>query len=182
MASILSTAKGEVLIRTATLADADGYRALRLEALKNHPTAFGQTYEDIVARPSEYWVERLAQNQDEVGLCFAEYKDQLIGMTGIFRHASQKVSHSATIWGVYVDPTWRGFHIATAMIQVCFEWAKTQKIVIIKLAVATTNQPALHCYERIGFTTYGIEPQAIFYDGKYYDEYLMSRPVDTPLS
>jgi len=178
MASIISTTQGEVLIRAAALADADAYRELRLAALKNHPTAFGQNYEDILSRPQEYWVERLSQNQDEVALYFSEHEDQLIGMTGIFRPASQKVKHSASIWGVYVVPAWRGLHIAEAMIHACLEWAKVQKIAIVKLAVVTTNQSARQCYERIGFTTYGIEPQAIFYDDKYYDEYLMTLSMD----
>lgn len=178
MASIVSTVKGDVLIRAATLADVDSYRALRLEALKNHPTAFGQNYEESLARPREYWVERLAQKRDEVALRFAEYENQLIGMTGIFRPAGVKARHSATIWGVYVIPAWRGLHIAEAMIHACLDWAKVQKITIVKLAVITANQSAKRCYERIGFTTYGVEPQAIFYNGKYYDEYLMSRPVD----
>ena len=178
MASIFSTVKGDVLIRTATLADVDGYRALRLEALKNHPTAFGQNYEESLARPREYWVERLSQKQDEVALHFAEYDDHLIGMTGIIRPASVKAKHSATIWGVYVIPAWRGLHIAEAIIQACLDWAKVQKISIVKLAVVTANQSAKHCYERIGFTTYGIEPQAIFFGDTYYDEYLMARSVD----
>jgi RimJ/RimL family protein N-acetyltransferase len=178
MASMISTTKGDILIRAATLADAEGYRELRLAALKNHPTSFGQNYEEILARPREYWVEKLSQSQGEVALYFAEHDSQLIGMTGIVRPNSQKVKHNATIWGVYVDPAWRGLHLAEALIHACFAWAKIQKIVIIKLAVATTNQSALHCYERIGFATYGVEPQVIFHDGKYYDEYLMSISVD----
>jgi len=178
MASIVSTTQGDVLIRAAALADADAYRELRLAALKNHPTAFGQNYEESLARPREYWVERLSQKQDEIALYFAEHENGLIGMTGIIRPASVKAKHSATIWGVYVIPAWRGLHIAEALIQACLDWAKVQKISIVKLAVVTANQSAKQCYERIGFTTYGVEPQAIFYENQYYDEYLMARSVD----
>ena len=177
MSRLLRTSAGDVLIRTATLADVDGYRALRLEALQNHPTAFGQSYEDIVARPSGYWVERL---QPDPNLClfFAEYEGTLIGMTGIVRPGAPKVKHSATVWGVYVNAAWRGQHIAEALIESCLDWAHANEVVIVKLAVVSDNQPAIRCYERCGFKTYGTEPQAIFHDGKYYDEYLMARSVD----
>lgn len=177
MPRLLRTSAGDVLIRPAALADVDGYRALRLEALQNHPTAFGQSYEDIVTRPQSYWVERL---QPDPNLCmfFAEHEETLIGMTGIIRPGALKVRHSATIWGVYVNAAWRGQRVAESLIESCLDWARANGVVLVKLAVVTNNLPALRCYERCGFKTYGAEPQAIFYDGKYYDEYLMSRLVD----
>jgi hypothetical protein len=45
----------------------------------------------------------------------------------------------------------------------------------VKLAVVTTNTPAVRCYARCGFAVYGIEPQAICYDGVFYDELLMAK-------
>ena len=42
----------EIIIRHATSSDVDAFRELRLEALKNHPTAFGADYEEI-CRTSE---------------------------------------------------------------------------------------------------------------------------------
>jgi RimJ/RimL family protein N-acetyltransferase len=59
-----------------------------------------------------------------------------------------------------------------------FTWAKARKIILVKLGVAATNISAIRCYERCGFSTYGTEPRAIFYEGKYYDEFLMSRSLD----
>ncbi len=78
------------------------------------------------------------------------------------------------IWGVYVKPEWRGRHISESLVRSCLEWAREKGLAIVKLAVVTTNQPAIQCYERCGFTIYGTEPKAINYDGKYYDEYLMA--------
>jgi RimJ/RimL family protein N-acetyltransferase len=175
--TLTHTTQGEVLIRTATLADVDGYRTLRLEALQKHPTSFGQSYETILAQPQSYWVERL-EPDPYLSLYFAEHGEQLIGMAGIIRPSGFKVKHNATIWGVYVKEAWRGQHIAEAMIRACLDWAKSNGVIIAKLAVVSDNQSAIHCYERCGFTTYGVEPQVIFYDGSYYDEYLMARPVD----
>jgi RimJ/RimL family protein N-acetyltransferase len=99
-------------------------------------------------------------------------------MTGIVRGNSPKTRHDALIWGVYVKPEWRGLHIAAELIHSCFEWAKARKVVLTKLGVVTVNQSAIRCYERCGFKIYGTEPRAIFYEGKYYDEYLMYCSLD----
>jgi RimJ/RimL family protein N-acetyltransferase len=116
----------------------------------------------------------LVYERDERELFFAEQNGQLAGMAGIFRHPSKKSKHSADIWGVYVEPEWRGRHISEALINSCLSWAKQQNVVIVKLGVATHNLSAIHCYKRCGFTTYGREPKALHLDGTYYDEYLMS--------
>ena len=110
----------------------------------------------------------------ESAIFFAEYEDRLIGMTGIARGSSPKTKHGAEIWGVYVTPQWRGLHIAEELIQSCKEWAQAREIVILRLAVVASNQAAVRCYERCGFVTYGTEPRSLFYEGKYYDEYLMA--------
>jgi RimJ/RimL family protein N-acetyltransferase len=165
-------------IRHSTLADIDSYRALRLEALKNHPSAFGQDYDENLLRPREYWEKVLTINSNEQALFFAEQNGQLVGMTGIFRSLSRKNLHSATIWGVYVTSAWRGRHISEALIHSCLDWAMAHGVSIVKLAVETNNLQAVNCYERCGFTTYGTEPKAIRHDGIYYDEYLMVLEID----
>ena len=161
-------------VRHATLADIDSYRALRLEALQNYPSAFGQDYDENLLRPKEYWEKVLTINSEEQALFIAEQNGQLIGMTGIFRSLSRKSFHNATIGGVYVKPEWRGYRISEALIRSCLDWAKQHGVAIVKLAVATNNLQAVSCYERCGFTTYGTEPKAILHDGMYYDEYLMA--------
>lgn len=169
----------EIIIRHAALSDVDSFRELRLEALKNHPTAFGADYEEAAARPNEHWQERLKMDKDHESLFFAEIKGQLAGMTGIFRGSSKKSLHKATIWGVYVRPKWRGRHISEELIRSCLGWANDHKITIAYLAVVTTNQSAIRCYESCGFITYGTEPKALHHDGVYYDEYLMAIEVDS---
>ena len=168
-----------IIIRRAKPEDVESFRELRLEALKNHPDAFGQNYYDTVEKDNEYWVNKLQINPIEDALFFAEKDSQLIGMTGIHRNMAAKAKHAAMIWGVYVKPGWRGRHISESLILSCVEWAKGQGVVIIKLAVVTSNTSAIHCYKKCGFTIYGTEPKAIFYDGVYYDEHLMSFDVNT---
>ena len=174
MTRSISTPRGKVVIRQSSLADALNFRGLRLEALSDSPTAFAMDYERSANYPSKYWEERLIMDDNESAIFFAEYDSRLIGMTGIARGGSPKTHHGADIWGVYVTSGWRGFHIAEEIIYSCRNWAKAREIMILRLAVVTTNTSAIRCYERIGFVRYGTEPLSLLYEGKYYDEYLMS--------
>ena len=178
MNSPITTPRGPIVIREATPADAMPFRELRLEALQDTPTAFSADYQQNLSHPAKYWEDRLTMEKDEATIYFAEHEAKLIGMTGIARGSSPKTRHSAWIWGVYVTPEWRGLRVAEELINSCFTWAKAKMILLVKLGVAATNKPAIRCYERCGFSTYGTEPRAVFYNGKYYDEFLMFRSLD----
>ena len=178
MNKTLNTPRGTIVIREANAADATRFRELRLEALENSPIAFSADYQKNFNHPLKYWEELLTSQPDESTMFIGEHKENLIGMTGVMRSNSPKTRHTVWIWGVYVTPGWRGNHIAEELVKSCLAWAKDRKVALAKLGVATVNQPAIHCYERCGFQTYGTEPRAIFHDGKYFDEHLMSIELD----
>ncbi len=174
----LSTLRGTIVIRPAQEEDAGNYRALRLEALQNNPTAFSADYDTALARPMSYWSERLKHTTDDAPLTyFAVHAQQLIGTATIVRGNSPKTKHGGDLVGMYVQADWRGLGIADALVTACVDWARSQGILLVKLAVVTTNTRAIRAYARFGFTIYGIEPQALYYDGVYYDELLMVRRI-----
>jgi ribosomal protein S18 acetylase RimI-like enzyme len=174
----ITTPRGVIIIRGASPTDAMPYRELRLEALQDSPVAFSADYQQNLNQPPKYWEDRLTMAEDEAILFLAEHEGKLIGNTGIARGSSPKTRHGAWIWGVYVSPEWRGLRIAEELINSCLAWAKARKIILVKLGVAATNTSAIRCYERCGFSTYGTEPRAIFYEGKYFNEFLMSCSLD----
>ena len=173
----LSTARGKIVMREAQPTDAIAFRELRLEALQDSPIAFTADYQKNLSHPPKYWEDLLSMEPDESTIFLASDERNLIGMAGIARSSSSKTRHAAWIWGVYVTPAWGGLHIAEELITSCLTWAKTRKIVLARLGVATVNQPAIRCYERCGFKTYGTEPRAVLHEGTYYDEYLMYRSL-----
>jgi RimJ/RimL family protein N-acetyltransferase len=168
-----------ITIRPGQESDAPAYRKLRLEALRNHPEAFGSDLETNEKLPLSYWIDRLSALGSDAMIYFAVYDSDLIGMCGIVRENRTKTRHSAAIVSVYVRSQWRGQHIAESLIHHCLTWAQTQGITIVKLAVVTTNTAAIRCYARCGFTVYGIDPQVIYHDGVYYNELLMVRALRT---
>lgn len=185
MTHTFTTSHGNILLREATPADAAVFRELRLGALQDSPIAFSADYQKNLNEPLESWEDRLTMHPDEATIFFAEHKrsspvdnNTLIGMTGIFRGGSPKTRHAATVWGVYVQPEWRGLHIAEELINACLRWARARRIVVARLGVAATNTSAVHCYERCGFRTYATEQRALHYEGKYYDFYMMTQDLD----
>ena len=175
----IDTPRGQILIREANAADAVQFRELRLGALQDSPIAFTADYQKNVSHPMKYWEDLLSPHTDESTIFLAEQDGRLIGMTGIMRSSSPKTRHAAWVWGVYIAPQWRGLRIGEELIRSGLDWAKEHDIVLAKLGVAAVNLPAIRCYERCGFKTYGTEPRAVLYEGQYYDEYLMSIDLDT---
>jgi ribosomal protein S18 acetylase RimI-like enzyme len=170
------TTRGVITIRESAPSDLMQYRELRLGALLDSPTAFSADYELNLNQPMSFWEGRV--KPDEHGKLFvAEHASQLIGMTGIHRRESPKTKHGADIFSVFVRPEWRGLHIAEALMDQCVQWAKAQGLNILKLGVTTSNTTAVRFYERCGFKIYGTEPRDIFYEGNYYDLYLMAREL-----
>ncbi|HSB67237.1 MAG TPA: GNAT family protein [Anaerolineales bacterium] len=175
----LSTSQGIVTIRCAVPEDAAALFDLRLEALTAHPESFAADVEMTKDRGVQAWSTEITKDAgDESGvIVVACVGDCLIGMAGIGRGHWPKTRHSAIVWGVYVTPDWRGRRIAEAILSECINWASQHGIVVLKLGVITPNQAAIHCYERIGFTIYGTDPKSNYWDGIYYDEYLMARMI-----
>lgn len=179
MTKNLLSPKGEIIIHNARPEDAEAILALRLEALTNHPEAFAADAAMTQARGAQAWQDLITRDeQDESGVVvIAGVGEKLVGMAGIGRGHWPKTRHSAVVWGVYVNPQWRGLHIAEAMLDECVNWARQHEVNVLKLGVITTNQAAIRCYQRAGFTVYGTEPETLCVNGTYYDECLMARPV-----
>jgi ribosomal protein S18 acetylase RimI-like enzyme len=175
---MLRTSRGLITFRPAQESDAQTFRDLRLEALRNHPVAYSSDFAAYAERPLHFWLDRLRSLGENDAIFFALHGETLIGMCGIYRERSPKTQHYATVYAVYVQPGWRGLGIADGLIGQCLEWGKNRGVKFAKLGVAITNTAAIRCYTRCGFRMYGIEPQVIYHDGIYYDEFLMVKELD----
>jgi RimJ/RimL family protein N-acetyltransferase len=166
----------EINIRRATLEDAAALRELRLEALQNRPEAFGSDYEKESRQPLAQTEDSL---RDEMNLAIfiATAESKLIGMTGIGKYRHTKLKHGAFVWGVYVQPAWRGQGVSQQIMQACIQWGREHGLQFIKLAVINTNAPAINSYLRSGFRVYGVDPRVILYNDIYYDELLMVKDL-----
>jgi ribosomal protein S18 acetylase RimI-like enzyme len=156
----------------ADAADVVLYRAIRLEALRVHPEAFGSTLETEAAQPSSWFAERLGSSTILGGFCDAE----LVAVAGFAIQQGQKQAHKGAIWGMYVRSDARRTGIGRRLIEAIFDLARG-RVELIQLTVIRDNAQARRLYASVGFLEYGIEKNALKQDGRYYDEILMARDI-----
>ncbi len=163
-------------VRPLTEADSAAFWTVRLRAFREHPMAFGSSFEEerdaaptaVVSRFRDEWV---------VGgvMLGAFVEGQLVGTVGVGRSARRKERHKATIRAVYVAPEVRGRGVARALLVAAIERARSMVgIEVLQLSVGTDNLHARSLYASLGFETYGIERHALKIEHQYVDEALMA--------
>ncbi|GHA23310.1 N-acetyltransferase [Devosia pacifica] len=161
-------------IRRLTSADFDAYKAIRLEALENHPEAFVTSAEDFLANGDMAVVSALKQL-----VIFGAVLDDgsLAGIMAFAGNSGSKDRHKGYLVQVYVRPPMRGTGCARQLLDHVLDYA-AGRVQQLHLGVWTENAPALTLYKRAGFEIYGTEPRYLFVNGRYVDEHLMVRFLD----
>ncbi|TMU88377.1 GNAT family N-acetyltransferase [Bacillus sp. BHET2] len=153
---------------------AEDYWHLRLEMLQQSPSSFGSSYEEAIARPDP--IQTIAGRIiSEGSFTFGCFEDnQLVGAVTLVREASLKMRHKASIYAVYVQPSYRGKGFARELIEAAITLSKeTEGIEQLMITVVTSNETARGLYHSCGFIPFGTEKRALKYNHEYFDEELM---------
>jgi ribosomal protein S18 acetylase RimI-like enzyme len=160
----------QLQIRRLVRSDAADYRMIRLAALQQEPQAFGSTYEAEADRPLSAFAERL-----EGSVVLGAYADgRIVGMAGFKQREGARERHKAFVWGTYVEPGMRRRGVAAALMTAVLE-AAAEVVEQLTLCVVEDNAQAIALYRKLGFSIYGVEPQALRSGSGYVDEVLMMR-------
>lgn len=162
-------------IRLLNDSDAQVYREVRLRALKNDPDAFGSTYEQEETKPLSHFIERIHHTKDRFTLGCFDDSNTLVGIVNFLRENRLKTAHKGNIYGMYVEPQFRGRGVGKALLLDLIERAtkECEGLEQIHLTVVSNNKSAKRLYVSLGFEVYGIEPHALKFDEQYFDEDLM---------
>lgn len=153
--------------------DAAVYREMRLEGLRNHPEAFGASWQDEIEKPDSWWTERLESNTVLGGWIDGAV---LLGVAGFYVLGGAKQRHKGILWGMYVRPDARGTGLAASLLQRVIEQARPL-VEEIRLTVMASNTAANRLYSSAGFEPYGLERRALKVGDDYYDDVLMALPL-----
>jgi ribosomal protein S18 acetylase RimI-like enzyme len=152
-------------IRRLIPSDAPAFRQLRLRALREHPEAFTSSHEEDEKLALTVTAERL-QPGSAVRFWGAFDGDRLLGMVGLEREQRAKNRHKATVVGMYVAPEAAGRGIGAALLDRLMSEARSSGVELLVLTVTQDNRTATALYERAGFHSFGVEPDAIRVDGR----------------
>ncbi len=161
-------------IRALTENDAEDFQPLRLRALKEHPDAFGSSYESESGLSLETVAARMRRTAESPNaFTLGAYRDgRLIGMVGFYRDAwGEKVRHKGHVWGMYVVSERQGEGVGRRLMrELLARAARLDGLGQVHLCVVAGNASARGLYASLGFETYGIEPNALIVDGQRLDE------------
>ncbi|WP_371866490.1 GNAT family N-acetyltransferase [Duganella alba] len=163
------TTKREFFIRPLDEDDGAAFKALRLTAIAESPTAIWPTAEEEAARTPDAVRARIAQTASQA-VFGAFHGAELVGIAGLRRETLAQVAHKASVWGVFVHPAWRKEGIARQLFMRIRAQAVEMGVLQIHLSVNAENHRAKNLYELLGFQAFGLEPRCMRVGVTFYDE------------
>ena len=160
-------------IRRCEINDADNMLKMLLELDKETEYMLFEADE----RPNDINRVKAMINQSINGdnlLLIATEDDNIIGFLSAQRGIIRKIKHTAYIV-VGIREKFRGKGIGKKLFFELDLWAKENNISRLELTVMCPNSMAKQLYEKNGFEVEGTKRNSIFMNGKYIDEYYMSK-------
>lgn len=159
----------------------DRWFEMRIQSLKEVPDAFLASPETELGQGVEFFRERVAKGGIENAI-FAAFetndpssREVIAGTVGIVREHHIKAAHKAFIWGMYVQPEFRGKGVGRDLVNAAVSFAReTMNVDQILLSVVVTRTEAKELYAKMGFKKWGTEPRAVRIGGEYFDEEYMT--------
>jgi ribosomal protein S18 acetylase RimI-like enzyme len=167
----MTSTASTIHIRRLGPADAEVFRAVRLEALTAAPEAFGSSPEEESARSVDVLRSRLTDTSPDA--VFGAFADgALIGIAGFMLSLGIKKRHKGVLWGVFVHSQWRSRGVGERLVRTVIHHA-TDHVLTLQAAVVTSNATARNIYHRLGFVAYGVEPRALRVGDVFHDEEML---------
>jgi ribosomal protein S18 acetylase RimI-like enzyme len=136
-------------IQRFTAEDVSRFRAIRLAALRDAPTAFGTTFEEAAIWAPDVWSKLLSGI-----IAFVSVLDG--DDVGLVRGApDRKVENAGRLGSLWVAPEARGAGVGTSLIDAVVEWARSNGFGELLLEVSDDNGSAIALYHRKGFEPTG---------------------------
>lgn len=157
------------------------YKDIRIKSIKTNPEAFASTENDVLKDPDEKWQTFLNKSLAHDGEIMLFAVDDTggdqkpVGIVGAFWDNKIKTKHVAHIFGVFVDPEYRGMGVGSMLFsQLLSELKAIPQLKKASLEVVISEIPAINLYKKHGFIEVGTEKGELYQPEKdYYDDLLV---------
>jgi RimJ/RimL family protein N-acetyltransferase len=148
--------------------DAEDFSALRRAVTADNPVPMGLTLEEELSRPLQGFRDQLAAAAPSAA--FGVYVDGQMRACAALAWTSRFPSsmHKAVLWGCFVDPAFRRIGLGKRAVGRALEHGRDYGVRRINLMVFLPNEAAVSLYMSLGFQPYGLEPEAVFLDGRFH--------------
>ncbi|MGW3071581.1 GNAT family N-acetyltransferase [Kitasatospora sp. NPDC001132] len=178
---VVRSVANSVLLRRLGVADAEPYRAFRLAALRETPSAFTSSHAEEAGKPLSATLRRLAGAEDGPGALIGAFDGSgaLVGTAGLKVSQRSQERHKGTLYGMAVARGAGGRGIGRALVrEVLRTSADDGRLRQVLLTVSEGNEPALRLYTACGFEVWGREPRAVLVEGRAVAKLHMVRLLD----
>lgn len=163
------------IVRSAEESDAQNLSEVRLQIdgeTENMDRERGEAYID-----ESGFKKIIKEDIEAINHLFlvAEANGKIVGFSRCEGSKLKRMSHKVE-FGVCVLKEYWGFGIGKNLLKESIQWADSNGIKKMTLAVLDTNEKAKNLYERNGFEVEGVlKKDKLLSDGKYYNTILMGR-------
>lgn len=165
------------LIRHALRSDAEQLAALIQQVEMESPyMLYGAGERKITAEKQLQMIETLTKNSNSE-ILVAEENNKLVGYLFAIGGNTIKNKHCAYIV-IGISAENRGRGVGTRLFVELERWAIDHGIHRLELTVITENIAGIKLYERAGFKVEGVKQDSLFMDGRFVDEYYMSKILE----
>ena len=166
----------ELFFRRLGPHEAQDYRRLRLECLKEFPENFMTVYEEQVLLPKLFMELEIEKESNSNFIIGAFSGQQLIGQVAINCEENPRMKHVAHVLQMYVKPKYSGQKIGLNMLNFAIVSAwKVEGLEQLRLEVVTTSFSAIKVYVQAGFKEIGLYKQQMKIGDRYKDAMAMVR-------
>lgn len=159
-------------IRKPKFDEWEKFKALRLESLKEFPTAFASSYDEQIDRPDDEWKQFIMSSEEgksSIMVC-AYDGDQMVGSVAAYWSNREKVSHVCNLGGMFVRAKYQNQGVGRKLVEKLFKLVvEMDRFRKIQLNVVEDNLHALNFYKKMGFIEVGVSRDGLNVDGHYHN-------------
>jgi ribosomal protein S18 acetylase RimI-like enzyme len=143
-----------ISLQLVTPANAMLFKAVRLRALRDTPTAFSSSYAAESRLSDINWIERAQEWSSKRSTTYLamDVENPCGIVSGFLGRDHPTRAHLASMW---VDPRHRRLGIGRTLVNAIIEWARRHGADTVRLTVTSNNDPAIEFYKSLGFSPTG---------------------------